>query len=283
MKTLKKFLKWTGIAVLLIGIIVGVLYMVYLRPIMSKMQETSTIQMDSQLTLVIGGGGNSAIFNSSDKVVVIDTKMDAAAKNFHDKVIQMAGNKPITIINTHLHPDHTGGNELYKGATIIAGGNYTQDEWEKDAAKNSMPTVWLKDKQDIYLDNDTLSIFNLPYTAHTISDVMVYDHHRKILFVGDIILNKQAPVLMGKADVNGYMQAFEYVTGHFDIETIVPGHGKMSDKTLVNTFRQYFIDMKMASKYPADKKMLVAKYSDWMQIPIFMSPGATIEYFEKHP
>ena len=163
MKILKKILKWTGIVVLFLAMLVGVLYLVYFRPIMSKMQETSTIQMDSQLTLVTGGGGNSAIFNSSDKVVVIDTKMDDAAKNFHDKVIQMAGNKPITIINTHLHPDHTGGNELYKGATIIAGGNYTQDEWEKDAAKNSMPTVWLKDKQDIYLDNDTLTVFNLPY------------------------------------------------------------------------------------------------------------------------
>ena len=283
MKTLKKILKWAGIIVLLLAIIVGVLYMVYLKPFFGKMKETSTIEVDSQLTLVLGGGGNSAIFNSADKVVVIDTKMDDAAKNLHDKVIQIAGNKPITIINTHLHPDHTGGNELYKGATIIAGGNYTPKEWETDAAKNSMPTVWLKDHEDIYLDNDTLTVFNLQYAAHTISDIMVYDHHRKILFSGDVILNKQAPVLMGNADVNGYMQAFEYVTSHFDIKSIVPGHGKMSDKNLIDTFRQYFIDMKMASKYPADKKMLVAKYADWMQIPIFMSPGATISYFEKHP
>jgi predicted MFS family arabinose efflux permease len=56
---LKKTLKWVGIILLVLIAAGTTVYMIYLRPFMQKMKETSTIKYDQNLTIVLGGGGNS--------------------------------------------------------------------------------------------------------------------------------------------------------------------------------------------------------------------------------
>jgi glyoxylase-like metal-dependent hydrolase (beta-lactamase superfamily II) len=126
------------------------------------------------------------------------------------------------------------------------------------------------------MGDDTVTLFNFEKNAHTSSDVFVYLHKRKMLFGGDVILNKQAPVLLGTADADGYMEAFDMLPKMFDIQKIVPGHGEIGGIEIINNFRQYFIDMETAATDDSKKDELVAKYKDWNQIPFAMSPGATI-------
>jgi len=281
MKTFKKILKWTGIVLLILIVIGTTLYMIYLRPFMQKMKETTLINYDKELTIILGGGGNSAILTSDSLVIVIDTKMDNAAKELYQKVKELAGNKPIIVINTHFHPDHSKGNSFYKGQTIIAGGNYTKEFWIKEAGEESLPNKWLKDKMEIKMGDDTVTILNLAKDIHTTSDIVVYLHKRKMLFGGDVILNKQAPVLMGTADPDGYLAVFNTLPEQFQIEKIVPGHGDIGGIEIIDNFRQYFIDMKTASTNPSKKEELIEKYKNWNQIPFVMSPGATIKAIEK--
>jgi cyclase len=278
---MKKILKWAGIILLLLIMTAGTLYMIYLRPFMQRMKQTSIVQYDKDLTLIIGGGGNSGILTSDSLVIVIDTKMDEAAEMLHDKVKQLAGNKPILVINTHWHPDHCKGNKLYAGQTIIAGGNYTKEDWTKEAGVESMPTQWLKDRMDIKMGDDTVTILNLGKNIHTPSDIIVYLHKRKMLFGGDVILNKQAPVIMGSADPYAYLTELDEVQKQFDIQKVVPGHGQMGGVEIIQNFIQYFNDMKLASTDDSKKDELIAKYKDWNQIPLLMSPGSTISAFKK--
>ncbi|MEO8761306.1 MAG: MBL fold metallo-hydrolase [Bacteroidia bacterium] len=277
----KQILKWLGIIILLLAVVGGSLYMIYLRPFMQKMKQVSTIQYDKNLTLVLGGGGNSGILTSDSLVIVIDTKMDDAAQQLYKTAKELAVNKPILVINTHYHPDHTGGNKLYTGQTIIAGGNYTPEFWNKEAGKESLPTKWVADKMDIKMGDDTVTLFNLAKNVHTQSDVVVYLHKRKMLFTGDVILNKQAPVLMGSADPDGYLWAVDTFPKMFDIQKIVPGHGEVGGIEIINNFHQYFIDMQTAATDDAKKDELVAKYKSWGQLPFVMSPGATISALKK--
>jgi len=281
MKTLKSIFKWIGIIVLLLLIVAGSLYMAYLRPFMQKMKETHTIKYDKELTIVLGGGGNSGILTSDSLVLVIDTKMDEAAKDLYEKVKELAGNKRIIVVNTHIHPDHSGGNKYYKGQTIIAGGNYTKEQWIKEAGAETLPTEWLKDTQDIIMGDDTATLLNLGKNIHTESDVVVYLHRRKMLFGGDVILNRQAPVILGKADPDAYLAAFDDLPKRFDIQKVVPGHGDMGGIEIINNFKQYFNDMKLAAADGSKENELLAKYKDWGQIPIMMSPGATVKAFKK--
>jgi len=280
MRILKRVLKLAG-AILFILLATGtVLYLIYVRPFMQQMKTVSVIKYDKDLTLVMGGGGNSGILVSDSLVLVIDTKQDDAAIQFSKMVKELAGTKPIIVINTHNHPDHIHGNKYYKGQTIIAGGNYTKENWIKDAGEETLPTQWLKDKMDIKMGDDTATLLNLGRNAHTASDVVIYLHKRKMLFCGDVVLNKQAPVLIGNADADGYMAAFDLLPKKFDIQKIVPGHGAIGGPELITIFRQYFIDMETAAKDASKKEELVAKYKDWAQLPIFMSPGATISYYK---
>jgi glyoxylase-like metal-dependent hydrolase (beta-lactamase superfamily II) len=132
--------------------------------------------------------------------------------------------------------------------------------------------------------DETVTIVNLPWPAHTQSDVFVYLQNRKMLFGGDVILNHSAPAIFGRydADPYGYLKAFDYVEQRFDIAKVVPGHGPVGGKEVIDNFRDFFIDMKTASLDHARKQELIDKYKDWKQIPILMSPGATEKSFEKH-
>lgn len=281
MKKSKKILKWIGIVLLFLVLIAGSLYMIYLRPFMQKMKEITTIDYDKELTLVLGGGGNSGILTSDSLVIVIDTKMDDAALNLYNTAKLLAGNKPVLVINTHIHPDHIGGNKLYVGEQILAGGNYTQEQWTKEGGKESLPTQWLKDRKDIKMGDETVTILNLGRNAHTESDVFVYLHKRKLLFGGDVILNKQNAILMGNADPEGFLYAFEMLQKEFDIEHVVPGHGAFGGKEVLMDFEYYFKDMKLAAQDDSQKDALLAKYKDWNYLPVVMSPRATMKSFKK--
>jgi glyoxylase-like metal-dependent hydrolase (beta-lactamase superfamily II) len=281
MQKFKKILKWMGVAILFLLLVAGSLYMIYLRPAMERIKQSKTIKYDKELTLVIGGGGNTGLLVSDSLVLVMDTKMDESAKTLYNTAKQLAGNKPILVINTHMHSDHCEGNKLYKGQTIIAGGNYTKEFWIKEAGKESLPSQWLADTMDIKMGDETVTIINLGKNIHTPSDIIVYLHKRKMLFGGDIILNKQAPAILGSADPDAYLTALKWIQKQFDIEKVVPGHGDMGGIEIIQNFIQYFNDMKLAAKDESREEELISKYKDWNQIPLVMSPGATARAFKK--
>lgn len=256
-------------------------YFKYMRPFLTAMKQTEQVQLNNNLRVVTGGGGNSGIYTSKKLVVLIDTKMDEAAKELHEQVMEMAKGKKLIIINTHYHPDHIDGNLLYKNATIIAG-NYGNEAWLKASKKETLPSIWLKDTMHIALDDDTLLVINMAKNIHTSNDVMVYALRRKILFTGDLVLNHQAPVLMGEADAEAYLKFFDELMNQYPIKAIIPGHGNIAGIEAVDDFKMYFLDMKKAALNPDLEDELIAKYKDWRQLPMFMSPGATIKHFRAH-
>jgi glyoxylase-like metal-dependent hydrolase (beta-lactamase superfamily II) len=276
-----KILKWIGIVLLVLLVAVGSLFLIYVRPVMQKMAQTHTVRFDHGLTLILGGGGNTGIFTSDSLVVVIDSKMGDAAKHLADTVKDMAGRRPILVVNTHWHGDHTGGNKYFKGQMIMAGGRYTPETWRKEAGDESLPTKWLDNTFEIRRGRDTITFVNLGKDIHTPSDIVVYDHRRKMLFGGDVILNRQVPAIFGAADPDGYLWALEWLPTRFDIRTVVPGHGPVGGIEVIENFKTYFRDMKLAAMDPSKKDSLVKKYDDWVQVPIVMSPNATIRAYHK--
>jgi cyclase len=113
------------------------LYMVYLQPFLSKMKQTEVSQLSQNLIIITGGGGNICIITSDSLVVVVDSKMDEASEMLYQRVTDLAAGRKIVVINTHWHLDHVGGNKSYTDATIIAGGNYSLDEWGKKQVRKA--------------------------------------------------------------------------------------------------------------------------------------------------
>lgn len=279
----KKVLAWFLALAVATLVIAGTFYVVYVRPMLNELMQVKTIRYDKELTLVLGGGGNSGILVGDSVVLVVDTKFKEPAAQFYNTVKQLAGDRHIVVVNTHVHNDHTDGNHYYKGATIIAGANYGKEFWVSDVCERNLPTQWLKDSLMLKIGDDTACIFNLPWKAHTQSDVVVYLQHRKVLFAGDLVLNKKSPAMFKKYESRskGYLAAFDWMQRNLAITTVVPGHGAPGGTELIDNFRQFFEDMRAVAAGRISRTEVLAHYNNWTQIPLIMSSGATITYIKE--
>lgn len=277
---MRKKLFWIFAAI--VGLLTAV-YFIVLAPYLNKMSELKVYKLDDNLTIVMGGGANSGILTGDKSVLVIDTKMGEPSKNFYKMVKDLANGREIIVVNTHMHPDHISGNWFYQGSKKYAGGNYTPQLWAEQASKQSMPTDVIKDRMDIQVGNETVTLYNFSYPIHTQSDLVVYLHKRKLLFSGDLVLNNQVPALMKKnnASVENYLRALDELPKLFEIQTIVPGHGHTGGTDLIGMFKQYFLDMIEASRSKDAEKKMLEKYKDWNYIPFLMTNEKVIEYIRQ--
>ena len=71
--------------------------------------ETSKVQ--GNVYLITGAGGNVIVQAGDEGVLVVDTGLARTANDVL-AAIRKISDKPIRyILNTHFHPDHTGGND----------------------------------------------------------------------------------------------------------------------------------------------------------------------------
>lgn len=235
-------------------------------------------QLDNNLTLYLGGGGNSGILVTDSAIVVIDTKMATEAENLYTIAKEKAGGKKIIVINTHYHGDHTKGNMFYKGSKIYIG-NYDRSFLEKNMDRENMPTDFVTKELKLNLGDETVQLYNLGQ-AHTFDDIIVYLENRKVMFTGDVVFNNINPVLKKEsgANVDNWILELNAIVLGWDISMLVPGHGAPGSKDIAVQMREYLEDMQEAASNPEKAKKLKSKYKNWVEIPDMTSPEKTIEF-----
>jgi glyoxylase-like metal-dependent hydrolase (beta-lactamase superfamily II) len=269
------------IVVLLIVVIIAVGGF-YFWKIYQQFGKVETVQLDPQLTVYLDGGGNSIVLTSEDgsKALVVDTKMRRAAKKLRDEVKAAE----ITIVNTHAHYDHTGGNALYPSAKIISGA-YTNEQWDNDSKKTSRyPDLALKPGEEkvIKLGSETVRIRNMG-RAHTWNDVVVYCEKRKLLVTGDLVFIDMHPALYTKsgANVASWIGVLDSLASRYKIKTLIPGHGKILDQTALAVMTDYFVSIGDAIGKPDKQAELKKKYKDYFTLPGIFSFRNTTKFVEK--
>ena len=113
-----------SIGIIMLVILIGAVIIFY--PMIRFMTQKSIIQLDSNITVVTGGGGNSGIITGDSAIIVIDTKMMGNSEDLYKLAKEKAGQKPIIVVNTHYHGDHVKGNKFFKGDRIYIG-NYEKE------------------------------------------------------------------------------------------------------------------------------------------------------------
>ena len=254
----------------------------YFWKIYQQFGKVETIQLDPQLTVYLGGGGNSIVLTSEDgsKALVVDTKMRSAAKKLRDEVKA----SQIIIVNTHAHYDHTGGNALYPTAEIISGA-YTKEQWDDDSRKTSRyPDVVLKPGEEkvIKIGSETVRIRNMG-RAHTWNDVVVYCEKRQLLIAGDLVFIDMHAALHAKsgANVASWIGVLDSLSKKYQIKTLIPGHGKISDQTALAVMKDYFVSIGDAIGKPDKQAELKKKYKDYFSLPGIFSFRNTTKFIEK--
>ncbi|MBK9732182.1 MAG: MBL fold metallo-hydrolase [Chitinophagaceae bacterium] len=226
------------------------------------------IKVDPDFYVLPGEGGNSGVLIGDSVIVVIDTKMKQGAERFNRWVMDRAKGKRIVVVNTHIHKDHTGGNHYYENAEIVSG-DYGNQFWLQNNAREDMPNHWLVDTMQLDVGGEIVTIENIGQ-AHTFDDVIVYLRNRKTLFTGDVVLNGYHPYLEESvgANVDDYITAMDHMLKMYDVTTVVPGHGEMGNEDLITYFRQYFEDMKTASEDVDLADNMRKKYKDYRSAPV---------------
>jgi cyclase len=218
------------------------------------------------------GISNAGFMVGDDGLLIIDATMVASmAQSFIDQIRRVSDKPYSHLINTHSHPDHTGGNRLFKGAEIISH-RICREEMERAAAPPvpgaaprpgpmaGMPRTESLERMfnqiatdpDRYIelpnltfeDHLTLRYGDTPIElhyygpAHTFGDTLVYFPESKVLFAGDIAFFYSMP-LAGSGKIGGWLHVIDKVMD-MDIELIVPGHGPPGGKSELDDEREYF-------------------------------------------
>lgn len=174
-------------------------------------------------------------------VAVIDTGGTYAVGHALREAIRRVTAVPICyVINTHGHPDHVFGNPAFVGdrpefigharladALRRRGPNYLNALKRDlgDAAEESglvLPTHAVAAREELDLGGRILNL-RAWRTAHTDSDLTVFDQASRTLWLGDLLFVGHVPVVDG--NLRGFLGALEEVKT-LRASRVIPGHGR---------------------------------------------------------
>ena len=153
----------------------------------------------------------------------------------HQKIMEALGRisqQPIRyLINTHLHGDHTAGNEAMAklGAVIISHENMRRRMAEQPnnaPPAAALPVVTYSDSMTLHFNGEEIYIYH-PEPAHTDGDSIIYFRHANVMHVGDMPSSLRYPNI-GVNDggsVDGMIAVARQVMKIAKPDTkIIPGH-----------------------------------------------------------
>ena len=205
-----------------------------------------------------GSGGNIGILPGPDGVLMIDDQFAPLANKIHAAIRTIDGHPLRFLINTHLHGDHSGGNENFKGfgMTIVAHDQVrermmhsrTGDDGKitppRDAA--AWPVVTFPDKMTFHLNDEDVELLYFG-RGHTDGDVIVHFKKANVYHAGDAFIRYGYPYvdLTSGGSYNGFITTLDKLLALLDDQSrIIPGHGEVATKADVKTFRDQLADLR---------------------------------------
>jgi len=195
--------------------------------------EIQTVKITDGVYVLMGGPaqGNILVSAGSDGLFLVDTMY----AQMHDKIMaalaKIGPQQVRYIVNTHLHGDHTAGNDAMAklGAVIISHENMRKRmaaPQTNQPPAGALPVLTYTDSITLHFNGEEIQIFH-PAPAHTDGDSIIYFKHANVMHVGDVPASLRYPNI-GVNDggsVDGMMAAGRQVMKVANPQTkIIPGH-----------------------------------------------------------
>ena len=104
-----------------------------------------------------------------------------------------------------------------------------------------------------------------------------------MLFLGDMLLIGMHPFLKENhgSKIALYIEKTNLVMAEFQPEKIIPGHGRVGGKELVDELQTYFADTKSVAEGKSELTAIEEKYKDWISFFHMSGTSATVKYWKK--
>ena len=197
------------------------------------------------------GLNNTGFIVGGDGITAIDTCFtERRSRAFRDAIRSVSGLPVKTLVNTHHHGDHTHGNFVFRGESMIIGHELCRKEvietgfgtkalfpgvdWGE--IEIAPPTVTFENWMTMHLDDLLVELIYVG-PAHTTNDIIVWLPERRVLFTGDVIFHDGTPfALMGS--IAGWLEALERLRA-LGAERIIPGHGAVCGPEVIDDVAAY--------------------------------------------
>jgi len=217
-----------------------------------------------------GGWGlsNAGLVTDSGEALLVDTLFDLPhTRQMLEDFARATPAQIRTVFNTHHNGDHWYGNELVTGAEIVASekaaaamahespavlasmmkaapnlgltGEYFVHcfgRYEFSGITPKMPDVTFHGRLTRRVGNKAVELIEVG-PAHTGGDALAYVAADRTIFTGDILFINGHPIVWA-GPVANWIAACDLILG-LDVETVVPGHGPVTDKAGVRRVRDY--------------------------------------------
>jgi len=224
------------------------------QPDFSKV-EIKTTKISNNFYTLEGQGGTIGVLVGPDGIFMVDSQFAPLSQKIAAAIHQIS-DKPIRfMVNTHVHGDHTGGNENFAkmGATIFA-----RDELRfrlahpspgangapgVPAPADALPVVTYEGPVTIHMDGEEVQLIPIR-RAHTDGDTLVHFVGNDVLMTGDYFRSIQFPNIdrTNGGSLNGMIEGLGITIGMAGPNTkIIPGHGPMVDRAAVIAHRDMIL------------------------------------------
>ncbi|MFI4984679.1 MAG: MBL fold metallo-hydrolase [Solirubrobacterales bacterium] len=217
------------------------------------------------------GWSNAGLVVDGERTLLIDTLFDLALteqmlRAMRDAVPAAA--RIDTLVNTHANGDHCYGNQLLRGARIIASERTAAEMTELPPAAMAalveqapnmgelgaffldcfgafdfsgielvLPEETFSGELTMQVGGRALRLIEVG-PAHTRGDTLVHAPSERVLFSGDILFSEAHPIAWA-GPVSNWIAACDRILG-LDIDVIVPGHGPLAGLDAVRELKAYF-------------------------------------------
>ena len=206
--------------------------------------------------LMSGRNGNIGVWHGTDGIVVVDDSLAPLAPKVLAAIREIADGPIRFVINTHWHPDHTGGNEALgsAGGIVVAHDKVRARMSEEQfielvnmrippSPAAALPIVTFDESLTLHLNGDRLDIVHVS-DAHTDGDAVLWWRAANVVHAGDVYLSGSFPFvdLDSGGTLAGLVAGVEAILARVDDATIViPGHGPVSNRRELAEYRDMIV------------------------------------------
>ncbi|MFM2124199.1 MAG: hypothetical protein RL328_650 [Acidobacteriota bacterium] len=220
--------------------------------------QIKTTKISNNFYTLEGSGGMIGVLVGPDGVFMVDTQY----AQLTDKIV--AAIKAITpqpikyVVNTHQHPDHTGGNENFAklGATLMTRPELRYRLAHPNPGANGQPgasapagalaKITYSGVTTFYMNGEEIQLIPIP-SAHTDGDTLVRFVNNDVLMVGDFYRSIQYPNIdrANGGSAQGMLDGLGWVIGQAGANTkIIPGHGATVNRDAVEAHRDMMLALR---------------------------------------